>query len=134
MLDLLPAANEVVGQGNIFLHLSCPFCFTGGGVFCLNACWDTNPPWTRPPPPGSRHPPPGADPPDQAPPPEQTYTPPSRHHPPRSRHFPPGADVPRNRHHHPPPGKQTPAYGLRVAGTHPTGMHSCLMIHLLLIL
>ena len=24
-----------------------------------------------------------------------------------------------------PPGKQTPAYGLRAAGTHPTGMHSC---------
>ena len=24
-----------------------------------------------------------------------------------------------------PPGKQTPAYGLRSAGTHPTGMHSC---------
>ena len=26
----------------------------------------------------------------------------------------------------PPPGKQTPEYGLRAAGTHPTGMHSCL--------
>ena len=26
-----------------------------------------------------------------------------------------------------PPGKQTPAYGLRAAGTHPTGMHSCLL-------
>ena len=26
----------------------------------------------------------------------------------------------------PPPGKQTPAYGLRAAGTHPSGMHSCL--------
>ena len=25
----------------------------------------------------------------------------------------------------PHPGKQTPAYGLRAAGTHPTGMHSC---------
>ena len=25
----------------------------------------------------------------------------------------------------PSPGKQTPAYGLRAAGTHPTGMHSC---------
>ena len=24
-----------------------------------------------------------------------------------------------------PPGKKTPAYGLRAAGTHPTGMHSC---------
>ena len=27
-----------------------------------------------------------------------------------------------------PPGKQTPAYGLREAGTHPTGMHTCLDI------
>ena len=35
---------------------------------------------------------------------------------PRSRH-PPGPD--------PPPRNQTPAYGLRAAGTHPTGMHSC---------
>ena len=25
----------------------------------------------------------------------------------------------------PPPRKKTPAYGQRVAGTHPTGMHSC---------
>ena len=24
-----------------------------------------------------------------------------------------------------PPGKQTPVYGQRAAGTHPTGMHSC---------
>ena len=29
----------------------------------------------------------------------------------------------------PPPGKQTPAYGLRAAGTHPTGMHSCLVMY-----
>ena len=28
----------------------------------------------------------------------------------------------------PSPGKQTPAYGLRAAGTHPTGMHSCIPI------
>ena len=33
---------------------------------------------------------------------------------------PPGPDP------HPTPGEQTPAYGLRAAGTHPTGMHSCL--------
>ena len=26
-----------------------------------------------------------------------------------------------------PPGKQTLAYGQRAAGTHPTGMHSCLL-------
>ena len=29
---------------------------------------------------------------------------------------------------HHPRRKQTPAYGLRAAGTHPTGMHSCLTI------
>ena len=49
------------------------------------------------------------------PPPEQT--PAGSKHPPGSRH-PPEAD---------PPGKQTPAYGLRAAGTHPTGMHSCIL-------
>ena len=30
-----------------------------------------------------------------------------------------------SRHTPPSPGKQTPAYGQRAAGTHPTGMHSC---------
>ena len=39
---------------------------------------------------------------------------------------PPGADPPRaDTPTPPPPRKQTPAYGLRAAGTHPTGMHSC---------
>ena len=28
----------------------------------------------------------------------------------------------------PPPPKQTQAYGQRAAGTHPTGMHSCLQL------
>ena len=40
-----------------------------------------------------------------------------------------GCQPPQSRHlsqeQTPPPGKQTPAYGLRAAGTHPTGMHSC---------
>ena len=40
--------------------------------------------------------------------------------PPPREQTPPGADTP--------PGKQTPAYGQRAAGTHPTGMHSCLWI------
>ena len=42
---------------------------------------------------------------------------------------PPGSRPPRADTHPeqtPPPGKQTPAYGQRAAGTHPTGMHSCL--------
>ena len=47
--------------------------------------------------------PPGADPPEQT-------SPPSR--PPREQT-------------HTPPRKQTPAYGQRAVGTHPTGMHSC---------
>ena len=44
---------------------------------------------------------------------------------------PPGADTPSPRSRHPPhtqeqtPRKQTPVYGQRAAGTHPTGMHSC---------
>ena len=52
-------------------------------------------------------------------------------------YHPPGADTPQSRpprqSRHPlqeqtPPGKQTPAYGQWAAGTHPTGMHSCLRI------
>ena len=55
-------------------------------------------------------------------------TPPAADTPPEKTH-PPGADTPSDQtppdQTHPPP-KQTPAYGLRAAGTHPTGMHSCL--------
>ena len=52
-------------------------------------------------------------PPDQAdtPPPDQADTPQ------QTRQTPPDQAAP--------PGKQTPVYGLRAAGTHPTGMHSC---------
>ena len=67
----------------------------GGEGVCLSACWDAIPP-----------PPPG----DQAePPPPDGGTPPGW----RTTNTPP------------PPGKQTAAYGLRAAGTHPPGMHSC---------
>ena len=114
--------KEVVAKV-LFLHLSV-ILFTGG--VCLSACWDTPREQT----------PPGADTPQSRQPPQ------SRHPPgadtPRSRH-PPGADTPpRSRHppeqtppgsrHPPPPRKQTPAYGLQAAGTHPTGMHYCLDI------
>ena len=54
---------------------------------------------------------PGRHPPDQADPPG-----PGRHPPGPGRHPPPTP---------PPRGKQAPEYGLRAAGTHPTGMHSC---------
>ena len=46
--------------------------------------------------------------------------PPPRDQTPLEQTAPPGADIP--------PGKQTPAYGLRAAGTYPTGMHSCLFM------
>ena len=49
----------------------------------------------------------------RTPPPQQGEPPPGRENPPRQ------GD---------PPWKQTPAYGLRAAGTHPTGMHSCYII------
>ena len=58
--------------------------------------------------------------------PEQT-TPQSR--PLQEQTHPLGADTPPEQTHPgadtPPPRKQTPAYGQRAAGTHPTGMHSC---------
>ena len=106
--EIFTGRNEVVAKV-IFLHLSV-ILFTEGGGVCLSACWDTIPL------PGSRHPP------EQTPPPrEQT---PPRTRPPlglSTPPSPPGLSTP-----NPPPGKQTPAYGQRAAGTHPTGMHSCL--------
>ena len=50
---------------------------------------------------------------------------PPRSRPPLGANTPLGADTPPEAD--PPPGKQTPAYGLRAAGTHPTGMHSCIL-------
>ena len=52
-----------------------------------------------------------------APPRADTHPPEQTPHPPEQTPHPPGADTPA--------GKQTPAYGLRAAGTHPTGMHFC---------
>ena len=112
----LPAATKL-GQGNIFTSVCQEFCPRGEGV-CLSACWDTPP---RADTPGSRHPPQEQTPPGSRHPPEQT---PSRSRPlweqtpPRSRTPPPTGSRP--------PRKQTAAYGQRAAGTHPTGMHSCL--------
>ena len=84
------------GQGNVFTGVCLS---TGGEGVCLSACWDATPPDQADPPPG-----PGRS-------PQTRQTPPDQADPPRTRQT--------------PPGKQTPAYGLRVAGTHPTGMHSC---------
>ena len=52
----------------------------------------------------------GEPPRDQTPPPPRDQTP-----------APPGMETT------PTPGKQTPAYGLRAAGSHPTGMHCYLL-------
>ena len=86
----------------------------------------------------ARIPTPRSRPPDQAPPLGTRQTPPwTRQTPPRTRQTPPKPGRPPGPGRHPPrpgrcppdqadpPGKQTPEYGLRVAGTHPTGMHSC---------
>ena len=70
---------------------------------------------TPPPPPSRENPSPGREePPGQGEPtpPPRPGRPPSRENPPRTRQTPP------------PPGKETPEYGLRAAGTHPTGVHS----------
>ena len=50
-------------------------------------------------------------------PPDQVHPPGTRYTPPRPGTPPPGPGTP--------PGLQTPEYGQRSAGTHPTGMHSC---------
>ena len=52
-------------------------------------------------------------------------TPPGRENPPAER-------TPQAGRTPPPPGKHTPAYGQRAAGTHPTGMHSCFVMCFLL--
>ena len=95
------------GQGNIFT----PVCHSvHGGVLLAR------------PPPRHREPPPRADnPPGWRTPPGWT-TPPGWRTPPEQN--------PPRMENQPPPGKQTPAYGLRSAGTHPTGMHSCIQIRL----
>ena len=67
--------NEVVAKV-IFLHLFV-ILFTGGG-FCLNACWDTNPPRVDTP---LGVEPPGADPP-------RADTPPWEQNPPQTRNPP----------------------------------------------
>ena len=116
--QLITGRNEVVAKV-IFLHLFV-ILFTGG-VWYLSM--------HRPPPPGSK--PPWSGSPQQTPPREQTppraETPPPQGKPsPRSRHPPQSRQPPRQqRRPHLP--EQTPGYSQRVAGTHPTGMHSCFL-------
>ena len=130
----LPAATKL-GQGYFFTGV----CLSTGGV--LPQCMLTYPPREQTPrtrhPLGPDPPGPGRHPPDQAdttpprtrqtpPPQDQADTPPRPgRHPPQTRQTPPapGRHPPRTRQD--PPRKQTTEYGLRAAGTHPTGMHSC---------
>ena len=123
---LLPAATKL-GQGNIFTGVCLS---TGGGSASVHAGIYPLGPDT----PQEQTPPLGADtpwtrPPLEQTPLEQTPSPPLRD--------PPGADIPQEQtpppgnppgpDNAPPPRKQTPAYGQRVAGTNPTGMHSCFL-------
>ena len=133
--------NEVVAK---VMFLQVCVCPQGG---CLPQCMlgcqtppdQADPPMTRqtrPPRPG-RYPPrtrqtlpplgPGR-PPGSGRPPQDQADPlgPGRHPPGPGRHPRDQADTPRTRQT--PPRKQTPAYSLRAAGTHPTGMHSCLVM------
>ena len=141
---LVTGHNEVVAKV-MFLQVSVIHSVHSGEGVCLSACWDTitpldqadipldhvDTPWDQ-----------AGTPPDQAdPPPGPGRHPlgPGRH--PQTRQAPPQtrqthptpqdqAGTPSTRHtplwtRHAPPRKQTPAYGLPAAATHPTGMHSC---------
>ena len=101
------------GQGNIFTSVCQEFCPRGRGYLTRHPPPDQAGTPLSPPPPGTRHPPPV---PGQEPPRDQT--------PPQTR--PPWNQTP------PLQKQQTPEYGQRSAGTHPTGMHSCLGLHFFL--
>ena len=115
---IITGRNEVVAKV-MFLHV-CVILFTGEGGLQAGTPpgrgENPSPRTRQTSPPGRREEPP----PDQAdhPPPRTRQTPPGPGTPPRTRQTPPAGRTP-------PPGKQTPEYGLRAAGTHPTGMHSC---------
>ena len=125
-LLFIAGRNEVVAKVMFLQVCVCP----RGGV-CLSACWDAIPPgwrtpWVEKPPlgpgrPPTPHPQPpdGESPRDQADPPDGEL--PQMENPPRDQADP-------QMENPPPPGKQTPAYGLRAAGTHPTRMHSCYFV------
>ena len=110
--SLITGRNQVVAK---VMFLQVCVCPQGGG--CLPQCmlrYHTPPGWRTPPrdqadPPGWRNHPPSPGP----------GRPPLDGEPPQDQADPPDGEPPL------PPRKQTPAYGLRGAGTHPTGMHSC---------
>ena len=120
-LCVITFRNEVVAK---VMFLQVCVCPQGGGCLpqCMLGCHT---------PPGSGRPPW-----DQADPPGPGRSPRTRQTPPRTRQTPQDqADTnqtdttsPRDQADPPTPRKQTPAYGLRAAGMHPTGMHSCCFI------
>ena len=144
LMTLLPAATKLRPR-LCFLHVS--VILSTGGEGGLQA--GRTPPGQagRPPPPGQA----GRTPPDQAgrtplgqagrtPPRARQGEPPlgqAGRTPPRARQGEPplgqagrtppgpGSENPPWARQGEPPRKQTPEYGLRAAGTHPTGMHSC---------
>ena len=99
------------GQGYVFTRV-CDSVHKGGGS------------------PGRENPPPRQG---RTPPPHRTRETPRAGRTPLDQETPPGRENPPPTRQNPPPGpgrpsgKQTPEYGLRAAGTHPTGMHSCLL-------
>ena len=112
ILVFLPATTKL-GQGNIFTSVCQEFWRVSASVHARIY-----------PPPPEQTPPDQADTPRtwQTPPRTRQTTPPDQAEPPpppRPGRHPPGPG------RHPPPRKVTPKYGLRAAGTHPTGMHSC---------
>ena len=124
------------GQGNIFT----PVCHSvhggGSGKETSPHGWMENPPgWKENPPPAGWRAPPGRRTPPgwMENPPSWMENPPPHplagRRPPRLEGEPPPAGwrTPRLEGE-PPRGKQTPAYGLRTASTHPTGMHSCFFV------
>ena len=122
---LISARNEVGAR----------LCFYRCLWFCSQAgsTWHPPPPSRHPPDqvhPRSRHPPgpgtPRADtPPRLGTPPKQT--PPGTRYTPQTKYTPPELSTP------PPPGEHAVRYGQRAGGTQPTGMQSCILLHLLLI-
>ena len=131
--NLITGRNEVVTKV-IFLHLSVSHSVCRGG---LSACWDTTTLPRRPPCQGDPHH--QGDPPPRRPPLYQG-DPPLPRRPPVQAHTQGGnwggsdpGPHPRGKlrgirsRPPPPPRKQTPAYGQWAAGTHPNGMHSCLL-------
>ena len=122
---LLPAATKL-GQGNVFTGV-CDSVHRGGSLAGRRPPGRENPtppgqgepPWQGDPP-GQGEPPSRETPPGQGEPPHGQGEPPSRETPPAGR--PPGEGrTPRA-------GRTPPAYGQWAAGTHPTGMHSCLIL------